>query len=720
MCAAGLWTKLHKRRISARGDRAVLRAAALRSRPNSALPACPDDSMDEVETTAASAVFSSSPSASSSPPKTALANSTAAAAPEPERGVAAREACSGAMQGVETLVVAPPVELSLDAPPPASKPKRQLVLLPSVFEGRPPVLFFCYTAACGAQQRPMERAVYADIDGPRLFYSHTDDVHEYNAVINIMRQGGLYRVKADSQRWMLLWSRHPPPEVMCALRPTQRTNHFPGSWNLGRKDLLWKNIARMQRVYGQPYTITPNAFVLPKAWPAFDAARRREPDALWIWKPCSQSCGRGIKVVSSNLTDAEVRDMQRKRGIIQRYVHNPLLIEGYKFDLRIYVVVLSYDPLKVYINDEGLVRLATVKYSTDPSSLEQRCVHLTNYSVNKLSAAFVQNKDGRDRDDIIKRRGAESGAAASTATTATAEEQEGGEGEGDDGDGEGGGAAEAPDEGAPPSKWSLTELRENFAQRGLDYNMMLNDIKDVVIKTLLAVEKPMREEWSKALDDPAAGWLARGPCGAHSDVTSSCFETYGFDILVDEDLKAWLLEVNICPSLSSGSPLDKRIKTKLVADTLTVAGIQPPPNIWRKTRGSIKRAASDVVGMAVDDSESSTGTSPALAREELERRSAALAACEHPLEAIALFDELAWELVLEAHDQDMRSGGLERIYPTSTASQYVEYMEAESYCNLVLRKWYEAGGGALFGPDAATAAPTLPPWVPRQVAFGKT
>eukprot|EP00439_Symbiodinium_sp_Y106_P041227 s6059_g5.t1 len=51
----------------------------------------------------------------------------------------------------------------------------------------------------------------------------------------------------------------------------------------------------------------------------------------------------------------------------------------------------------------------------------------------------------------------------------------------------------------------------------------------------------------------------------------TCFELFGFDVLLDETLRPWLLEVNTCPSLSSSSPLDKRLKTQLVADMLTLA-----------------------------------------------------------------------------------------------------------------------------------------------------
>jgi len=54
-----------------------------------------------------------------------------------------------------------------------------------------------------------------------------------------------------------------------------------------------------------------------------------------------------------------------------------------------------------------------------------------------------------------------------------------------------------------------------------------------------------------------------------------CFELYGFDILLDSKLKPWLLEVNISPSLSSSSPMDKKIKTILICDALNLIGVYP-------------------------------------------------------------------------------------------------------------------------------------------------
>ena len=55
---------------------------------------------------------------------------------------------------------------------------------------------------------------------------------------------------------------------------------------------------------------------------------------------------------------------------------------------------------------------------------------------------------------------------------------------------------------------------------------------------------------------------------------TNCFELFGYDILIDSDLKPWLIEVNLSPSLACESPLDITIKSNLMADLLTMVGLK--------------------------------------------------------------------------------------------------------------------------------------------------
>ena len=46
-----------------------------------------------------------------------------------------------------------------------------------------------------------------------------------------------------------------------------------------------------------------------------------------------------------------------------------------------------------------------------------------------------------------------------------------------------------------------------------------------------------------------------------------CFELLGFDVILDDTIKPYILEVNYSPSLETGSKLDKAVKRKVIEDT---------------------------------------------------------------------------------------------------------------------------------------------------------
>lgn len=75
--------------------------------------------------------------------------------------------------------------------------------------------------------------------------------------------------------------------------------------------------------------------------------------------------------------------------LLNRYIDNPLLIGGKKFDLRLYVLVTSFRPLKVYLFKMGFCRFCTVKYDTSLTELDNMYVHLTNVSVQKHGVSLT-------------------------------------------------------------------------------------------------------------------------------------------------------------------------------------------------------------------------------------------------------------------------------------------------------------------------------------------
>jgi len=90
--------------------------------------------------------------------------------------------------------------------------------------------------------------------------------------------------------------------------------------------------------------------------------------------------------------------------VVQKYINNPLLIEGLKFDLRLYVLLAGVDPMRIFLFNDGLARFATSKYKpADTKNLKNLTMHLTNYAINKFSKNFVFNTS-EDAMDVGHKR----------------------------------------------------------------------------------------------------------------------------------------------------------------------------------------------------------------------------------------------------------------------------------------------------------------------------
>ena len=176
----------------------------------------------------------------------------------------------------------------------------------------------------------------------------------------------------------------------------------------------------MRRLHGKAFDIAPPTYIFPEDYKRWTIDRETSNfKNMYIMKPNAASCGKGIRVIGKKQT------VNKRAGcIVSKYISKPHLIKGYKYDLRLYVLVTSFDPVKIYLFKDGLVRLATVPYSTSKASLKQRFVHLTNYSVNKKADSYVKNTNSPTKTDKNKENAAGSGEAKADEEGGPTQEEE--------------------------------------------------------------------------------------------------------------------------------------------------------------------------------------------------------------------------------------------------------------------------------------------------------
>ena len=118
-------------------------------------------------------------------------------------------------------------------------------------------------------------------------------------VSQIFHAHGFHEVGQNNVDFNLMWTgSHPKPQAFKSLLPHQRVNHFPRSYELTRKDRMYKNLERLQIAKGpKHFNFIPKSFMIPNEYSEFCAAHHRMRGA-WIVKPVASSRGRGIFIVN--------------------------------------------------------------------------------------------------------------------------------------------------------------------------------------------------------------------------------------------------------------------------------------------------------------------------------------------------------------------------------------------------------------------------------------
>lgn len=167
------------------------------------------------------------------------------------------------------------------------------------------------------------------------------------------------------------------------------------------------------------------------------------------------------------------------------------MIDKKKFDLRIYVLIKSFDPIEAYLCDEGLARFCTEDYrQPNAANMKNMFMHLTNFSLNKQSENYKAPEN-----DFLQ---------------------------------------DGHDEG---SKRLLSSLWKTLEQEGHDVDEIKEQIKDTVKKAIITMDPYLTHYYKTYLS-------------AQNHKEAKVFHILGLDILIDKKFKAWLMEVNSNPSLN--------------------------------------------------------------------------------------------------------------------------------------------------------------------------
>ncbi|KAA6388124.1 MAG: putative tubulin-tyrosine ligase family protein, partial [Streblomastix strix] len=359
-----------------------------------------------------------------------------------------------------------------------------------------------------------------------------------NCRYNIARFSAKYLDFRDCIRFdhcSLFWTDIPTQfDQLARITPLQVISRFPLMNELARKGIFFQHINRLRLTFPTDFRFVPRTWVLPQdlteLQEEFALAAPGEKTRTYIVKPSAGSQGHGIYLAQT------LSDIGTNAQVVQRYVDKPFLIDGLKFDFRIYVLLSSVAPLEIWLGREGLTRFCTKRYegSVTRDNMNNSFMHLTNYAVNKHSSAFIRNEEPKDDDRASKR--------------------------------------------------SLSSVTRLLRQKGHDVDAMWESIVSVIVRTCIAIYPTVLNGYSlyaSEADEIGADRPLTSYAGTKSLTDkqrlkeycriqaqkererlrrkipmSQCFHIIGFDILLDYRLRPWIVEINHAPSFVTDSNFD--------------------------------------------------------------------------------------------------------------------------------------------------------------------
>ncbi|KAK8894098.1 positive regulation of cilium movement [Tritrichomonas musculus] len=336
-------------------------------------------------------------------------------------------------------------------------------------------------------------------------------------------------------------------KVFQRLKPYQVINRIPYMNVLCRKAPLARIIQRITPYFPNLFNFMPKSYILPFKNKQLVRALSRD-NCCYIIKPDNGSLGQGITIVEPN-TEYEPDDTV---SVAQQYIDS-FLIDNTKFDLRIYALVTSVNPLTIYVYHGGLARFCSEKFGGDTIYSK-----LTNVAINHnsqlLDRVFKKMKDEYKIDTDLLWEKIDNSIALTIISSASFI-QKGVEWQCSTKN------FQNTNNDNIINKY-INEINANYVSDN-DYNRdAVKDLNNDTIncdtsnfsnRSVIDLQKSIQN------DDPK-----------YSYTYSRCFQILGFDILLDKSLNPYVLEVNYRPSLDTHSGEERRMKVDMIRSAILI------------------------------------------------------------------------------------------------------------------------------------------------------
>ncbi|UJR17924.1 hypothetical protein I4U23_004823 [Adineta vaga] len=280
----------------------------------------------------------------------------------------------------------------------------------------------------------------------------------------------------------------------------QIVNHIQGEDYFTNKLQLYQSLQTYENT-SQTITKRPLSFLsineyLPQTFKLDEKHDRdilfnlHKPGDVWICKPSGLNQGKGIYIVRDITQLKEKYDKleanprsksstfrQQNKLIVQRYIMNPLLIHGKKFDIRCYMLISSVQPLLVHYHS-GYIRLSMFDFDQHDENL---LTHLTNQYMQKKDPKYLEMKED--------------------------------------------------------TAWTMEQFNDYMnayilPKKNLPPNWVMEVLPKQIERIMLNVIESIRMRLKRRI---------------------GCFGLYGYDFMIDQDLKVLLIEINVNPALSTNT-----------------------------------------------------------------------------------------------------------------------------------------------------------------------